>query len=55
MDDGNPYDHHFQARVACTIPTCPGPAWSPVHSIAELAAAHTGQPSNEALCDICDC
>ena len=52
--DGDPFDNRFEAQVPCDTAGCPGPAWTVVHSLAELQAAYEGCPEDEALCDICD-
>ncbi|MFF2548331.1 AAA family ATPase [Kitasatospora sp. NPDC058063] len=52
--DGEPYDHRFEARATCDTEGCAGPAWTPVHSLAQLAAAHAGNAEHEALCTVCD-
>ncbi|WP_431047244.1 AAA family ATPase [Streptomyces sp. P1-3] len=55
VDDGDPFDARFEARVPCaTTPGCPGAAWTVVHSTADLARAHTGMPVDEVMCDCCD-
>ncbi|MFD4535621.1 AAA family ATPase [Kitasatospora sp. NPDC058397] len=52
--DGDPYDQRFEARVTCGTEGCAGPAWTPVYSLGQLAAAHAGHAENEALCSVCD-
>ncbi len=54
MDDGDPYDLRFEALVSCPADWCAGPAWTPVRSVAELAAAHRGTPLDESHCVRCD-
>ncbi|WP_329564544.1 AAA family ATPase (plasmid) [Streptomyces uncialis] len=53
-DDGDPYDHHWQALVPCPE-GCPGPAWNRVTGPGGLLAVHQGHPlDDEARCDRCD-
>jgi predicted kinase len=52
MDDGD-IDVRFEALVACPTGGCSGPAWTPVHSMTDLAAAHCGAPADEATCVTC--
>lgn len=54
MDDGDPYDQRFEALAVCETAGCPGPAWTAVHGLGQLAAAQSGQPENEVLCVQCD-
>ncbi|MGW9436804.1 AAA family ATPase [Streptomyces sp. NPDC055607] len=54
MDDGDPYDVRFEARVSCPADWCAGPAWTPVRSVAELAAAHQDAPLDDSQCVRCD-
>lgn len=54
VDDGDPFDHRFEARVSCPTEWCPGPAWTPVRSMADLAAAHRNTPHDETECERCD-
>ncbi|MYS36341.1 AAA family ATPase [Streptomyces sp. SID4920] len=54
MDDGDPYDHGFEALVPCPTDWCAGPAWTPVRSVAELVAAHQESPLDDSQCVRCD-
>ncbi|MEW2615183.1 ATP-binding protein [Streptomyces sp. NPDC047880] len=54
VDDRDPFDWRFEARVPCPSGCCPGPAWTPVRSVAELAAAHHNTPVDDAECTYCD-
>ncbi|MFE5847867.1 AAA family ATPase [Streptomyces niveus] len=54
MDDADPFDIRFEALVSCPADWCPGPAWTPVHSVADLAAAHRNAPADESECTRCD-
>lgn len=55
MDDGDPYDHHWQARFdgAC-IGGCPGPLWVKVTSAADLQSVYHASAPDEPWCDGCD-
>ncbi|WP_162467247.1 ATP-binding protein [Streptomyces cavernae] len=55
MDDGDPYDHHWQARLneACTD-GCPGPTWVKVTDAADLQDVYLGGAPDEPWCDSCD-
>ncbi|MFD8385267.1 AAA family ATPase [Streptomyces sp. NPDC059679] len=55
MDDADPFDIRFEASVPCPTPGCPGPAWTPVRSVAELADAYRNTPADEVECARCDC
>ncbi|GHE34174.1 AAA family ATPase [Streptomyces capitiformicae] len=54
MDDGDPYDHQWQARLneACTD-GCPGPLWVKVTDAADLQSVHLGGAPDEPWCDGC--
>ncbi|MFH9439280.1 AAA family ATPase [Streptomyces rochei] len=54
LDDGDPYDLRFEALVSCPTDWCAGPAWTPVRSVAELAAAHQNNPLDDTQCVYCD-
>jgi predicted kinase len=54
MDDGDPFDLRFEALVSCPTDWCPGPAWTPVRSVAELTAAHQNDPLDDSQCTRCD-
>ncbi|GHH31557.1 ATP-binding protein [Streptomyces rubradiris] len=53
MDDGDPFDWRFEACVPCPSGSCPGPAWTPVRSVADLAAAQQNTPVDDAECTSC--
>ncbi|MFE2529458.1 AAA family ATPase [Streptomyces sp. NPDC059382] len=53
MDDGEPFDQRFEALVSCPTEGCPGPAWAPVRSVSELAAAHRARPLDDSECVRC--
>ncbi|WP_329182159.1 AAA family ATPase (plasmid) [Streptomyces decoyicus] len=54
-DDGDPCDHHWQARTACPD-GCPGPAWVRVTSAADLLTVYCGNlPDDEPWCDGDEC
>ncbi|MDW8803651.1 AAA family ATPase [Streptomyces scabiei] len=54
MDDADPFGIHFEALVPCPTGGCTGPAWTPVHSMADLSAAHRDAPVDEVTCTSCD-
>ncbi|MFE5866222.1 AAA family ATPase [Streptomyces virginiae] len=54
MDDGDPFDQRFEVLVPCPADECPGPAWTPVRSVAELSAAHQGSPVDDSECAHCE-
>jgi predicted kinase len=54
VDDGDPFDQRFEAVGSCRTDGCPGPAWTPVRSVAELAAAHQDNPLDDSQCVRCD-
>ncbi|WP_329021097.1 AAA family ATPase [Streptomyces sp. NBC_01601] len=54
MDDADPFDIRFEAIVSCPTDWCPGPAWTPVRSVYELAAAHRNSPLDDSECARCD-
>ena len=55
MDDGDPYDHHWQARLdgAC-IGGCPGPLWVKVADATDLQSVYRGDAPDEPWCAGCD-
>ncbi|MGP3950954.1 AAA family ATPase [Streptomyces sp. 7N604] len=55
MDDGDPYDHHWQAQLnqACTD-GCPGPLWVKVNDAADVHSVYLGGAPDEPWCDGCD-
>ncbi|MEH0572816.1 MULTISPECIES: AAA family ATPase [Streptomyces] len=52
MDDGDPYDHQWQARLdeACTD-GCSGPLWVKVTGAADLQSVYRGGAPDEPWCD----
>ncbi|MFJ1560722.1 hypothetical protein [Streptomyces mirabilis] len=55
MDDGDPYDHHWQARLdgAC-VGGCPGPLWVKIADATDLQSVYRGGAPDEPWCDGCD-
>jgi predicted kinase len=55
MDDGDPFDHQWQARLneSCTG-GCPGLQWVKVSDAADLQCVYLGGAPDEPWCDGCD-
>ncbi|MEW1723870.1 AAA family ATPase [Streptomyces sp. NPDC093109] len=49
-DDGDPFDHHWQARTACPD-GCPGPAWVKVTGPADLLDVYKGGRPDDVWCE----
>ncbi|MER6916088.1 AAA family ATPase [Streptomyces sp. NPDC000594] len=55
QDDGDPFDHGWEARLHEPCPDgCDGALWTPVTSPADLLSVHLGGDPDEARCDTCD-
>ncbi|MFI2214965.1 AAA family ATPase [Streptomyces sp. NPDC020141] len=55
QDDGDPFDHGWEARLRESCPDgCDGALWTRVTSPADLLDVHLGGDPDEALCDTCD-
>lgn len=54
LDDGDPFDHHWQARLDLCPDGCGGTRWARVNDATDLLDAHQGGEPDEAVCDICD-
>jgi predicted kinase len=54
MDDGDPYDHHWQACIndVCTD-GCAGPLWVKVANAADVQSVYLGGVPDEPWCDGC--
>lgn len=53
-DDGDPYDHHWQARLEDACAACQGALWVKVTSPAELLDVYNGHVPDDEFCDRCD-
>ncbi|MEW1552330.1 AAA family ATPase [Streptomyces tsukubensis] len=55
QDDGDPFDHGWEARLRESCPDgCDGALWTRVTSPADLLDVHLGGDPDEARCDTCD-
>jgi predicted kinase len=55
QDDGDPFDHGWQARLREPCPDgCDGALWTRVTGPADLLAVHLGGAPDETVCDRCD-
>ncbi|MFE2045319.1 AAA family ATPase [Streptomyces sp. NPDC059477] len=53
-DDGDPFDHHWQARLDMCPDGCGGTRWVKVNDPTDLLDVHQGGEPDEAVCDLCD-
>ncbi|MEW1552331.1 AAA family ATPase [Streptomyces tsukubensis] len=55
QDDGDPFDHGWEARLRESCPDgCDGALWTRVTSPADLLDVHLGGDPDEAVCDTCE-
>ncbi|MDX3232512.1 AAA family ATPase [Streptomyces sp. ME19-01-6] len=56
-DDGEPFDHHWQAQLTDTCPDCGRALWARVTGAQDLLNVYTGQTGkllDDPLCPVCD-